>query len=317
MSEKSILGLHHVTCIASDPQQNLNFYTGVLGLRMVKLTVNFDDPSTYHSYFGDDAGSPGTLMTFFPWPGARRGRIGNDQASASTFSIPKGSAEYWLERFASLDIKAEILPERFGERVSQIEDSDGLILELVESNIDARSGRTSGPVPIVHAIRGLHSVTLSERDPSKTFELLTNTMGLREIAQDGNRTRFAVGDGNAGELVNVLNNPSGVQGLQGAGTVHHIAWRTANDEQQLDWLTTVADLGYGVSPVMDRTYFHSIYFREPGGVLFEIATDGPGFAVDEPAETLGHTLALPPQYESYRERIDETLPKLRRQDLVT
>ena len=319
MKEHSITGLHHVTCIASDPQANLDFYTRVLGQRMVKLTVNFDDPGTYHFYFGDEAGSPGTLMTFFPWPGAARGRVGNGQASATAFSIPVGAGDFWLNRLRDLGVDSvEEGAARFGERVIRFADPDGLPLELIESFNDPRAGRGDHGVPGERSIRGFHSVTLAESEPGATVGLLTETMGLRLIGEEeaGRRLRYAAGEAHAGMVVDIVVDPSAGRGLQGAGTVHHIAWRTPDDAQQAAWLAELGALGLPVSPVMDRFYFHSIYFREPGGVLFEIATDPPGMAIDEPIEHLGESLVLPQQYEPFRGRLEKALPRLVRSDFI-
>jgi glyoxalase family protein len=309
--EKTILGLHHITCIASNPQANLDFYTKVFGLRLVKLTVNFDDPGTYHFYFGDEAGAPGTLMTFFPWVGAYRGRAGVGQATATAFAIPVGSAEFWIERLAQLNAAgARELPNRFGEKVVGLEDPDGLPLELIEAFNDSRQGWSRHGVPAEKAIRGFHSVTLTESKLDQTADLLSQTMDLRLVGEERERYRFAAGDGTAGTLIDVRVAPSEARGTQGAGTVHHVALRTPNDADHAAWHETISGLGYGISPIIDRTYFHSIYFHEPGGVLLEIATDPPGMAVDESISDLGHALVLPMQYESYRERIEQELPKL-------
>jgi glyoxalase family protein len=311
MDQPRIDGIHHVTAIASDPQPNLDFYVRFLGLRLVKRTVNFDDPGTYHFYYGDDVGRPGTILTFFPWPGAHRGRHGTGQVTLTSFAVPHGSAEFWAERAQRSGFAVEQGPERFGESVLRLQDGDGLGIELIPSFAAEAHPRSDGAdIPADYGIRCIHSATLSEADGSRTAELLSGTMGFREIGREGNRVRYAAGTGGPGATIDVVADAGGKRGLQGAGTVHHIAFRTPDDHHQSGWLGTLTKLGYNVSPVMDRNYFHSIYYREPGGILFEIATDPPGFAVDEPLEELGTTLKLPPMYESMRERIESTLPAI-------
>lgn len=311
MSQK-ILGIHHITAIAGNPQANLDFYAGVLGLRLVKLTVNFDDPGTYHLYYGDGVGHPGTILTFFPWPKAPRGSRGTEQVTETAFAIPENAVQYWTARLAEHLVKFEGPFDRFGESVISFVDPDGMGVELV-ANKTARSDRAyaEGAVPLEFAIRGFHSATLTEADHRETAGLLTNTMGFRLVAQDGNRFRYAADSGESAGIVDVLRAPEENPGHVLVGTVHHIAWRTADDEQQKNWRKELTRLGYGVSPVMDRKYFHSIYYREPGGILFEIATDNPGFAVDEPAEELGSRLVLPAWLEPERKKLEGILPPLR------
>jgi glyoxalase family protein len=306
-----ISGIHHVTAIASDPQRNLDFYTDVLGLRLVKLTVNFDDPGTYHFYFGDGIGRPGTILTFFPWPGARRGRRGNGQVAVTSFSIPEGSVGYWEERLKRHDISVGEPSRRFDEEALVFLDPDGMQLELVPH--PGAGGNTlwvGSPVPSEHAIQGFHGVTMWEENVERTVELLTETLGFHLQAEAGQRLRFNAASDGPGALVDVIHRPHGEPGRGGAGTVHHVAWRTPNDEEQTAWQAEIAGRGYRVSPVMDRHYFHSIYFREPGGVLFEIATDPPGFTLDEPQDGLGQDLKLPPWLEPQRSQIEEMLPRL-------
>lgn len=310
MAER-IPGIHHVTAITADGQKNIDFYCGVLGLRLVKVTVNFDDPQSYHLYYGDELGRPGTIMTFFVWSGANRGRQGASQVTATSFSIPEASLGFWKERLtAGRSVVSE--PEtRFGDQVMEFTDPDGMRLDLVARA--ARDPRTSwqvGPVAPENAIRGFFGVTLSEDGYEHTAELLTRTLGFRSSGEDGNRFRF-VGEAAGGEVVDVLCVPDGARGSLGAGVVHHVAFRAADDETQRRWRQTLAKEKQNVTPVIDRTYFHSIYFREPGGVLFEIATDKPGFTVDEPAESLGTSLRLPPQFEHARSVIESSLPRLR------
>ena len=308
---QTISGIHHITAIAADPQRNLDFYTEVLGLRLVKLTVNFDDPGTYHFYFGNQSGAPGSILTFFPWPGARRGTVGNGQVSATTFAVPVGSLEYWRERLARTSTPVEDAGQRFGEAVLRFADPDGLPLEVIASDRARPAEAWTGSTVLADAaIGGFHSATLSEEGYEKTADLLQRVMGFRLIGNEGNRFRYRVADGDAGTIVDVICTPDGKYGRLGSGTVHHIAWRTPDDAQQLAWRQTLATGGYNVSPVMDRTYFHSIYYREPGGILFEIATDPPGFALDEAAAHLGERLMLPPQVESQRATLEPALPHL-------
>ncbi|HWD00376.1 MAG TPA: ring-cleaving dioxygenase [Candidatus Sulfopaludibacter sp.] len=309
--KKQILGIHHVTAIAGDPQKNLDFYSGVLGLRLVKLTVNFDDPGTYHLYYGDGAGHPGTIITFFPWASAPRGRYGNGLVTETAFAIPEQALDFWTARFTERNVAFES-SERFGEKLISVTDPDGLKIELIATATapDDRAWQ-SGPVPLEFAIRGFHSATLSEADHRATATLLTDTMGFKLVAEDANRFRYAVDSGQPANLVDIVRAPEQRQGRVLVGTVHHIAWRTPDDAQQLEWLGELSRLEYGVSPVMDRKYFHSIYYREPGNILFEIATDPPGFAVDEAAETLGSHLVLPSWLESDRPRLETVLPRLR------
>jgi glyoxalase family protein len=309
----SITGLHHVTAIASEPQRNLDFHAGVLGLRLVKRTINFDDPGSYHFYFADGVGTPGTILTFFPWPNARRGVRGTGEVEATAFAIPAESAGYWLERLKEHHVPAERTAARFGEEVIRLADADGMPIELIASTGGGKTQETQpwtgGPVPAEHALRGFHSVSLSLEDTGETATLLTATLGYERAGEAGSRTRFiAPGEGGVGKIIDLVQSPNAQPGRLGAGSVHHIALRVADDAQQLEWREKLSRLGYGVSPVMDRTYFHSIYFREPGGVLFEIATDPPGFTADESVEELGAHLRLPSWMESSRPRIEEILP---------
>ncbi|GIV96975.1 MAG: diguanylate cyclase [Herpetosiphonaceae bacterium] len=309
--ELRILGIHHVTAIAGNPQQNIDFYTGLLGLRLIKVTVNFDDPGTYHFYFGDDMGRPGTIMTFFPWPGAPRGRRGTGQVTTVAFSISGESLSFWEERLRAAGIAAAGPVARFKEQVLSFFDPDGLQLELVANKDDRRSGWAEGPVPAEHAIRGFYGVTMSIAGYERSASLLTEILGFRKVAESDSCFRYAVGEGSPGSLVDILSLPEAPRGQVSVGTIHHIAWRTANDEQQLGWREKLVDQGYNVTPVQDRQYFHSIYFREPGGVLFEIATDSPGFTVDESPEQLGTGLKLPAWLERQRQQIERVLPPLR------
>src|ERR1700716_1856975 len=321
-----LLGIHHITAIAGDPQRNLDFCRKVLGLRFVKRTVNFDDPSTYHLYFGDRTGKPGTILTFFPWPGARRGTRGNSQVVATSFAIPQGSLNYWSDRLKEHSITVENIL-RFDEQGLRFTDPDGLLLELIASDENhnatlpspqssqrsARSrsrGGREAPGEGEFAIRGFHAATLQLPDSAPTEKLLTETLGFQQIAEGGRRRRFSLGARSTSAQVDLVQRPDDPVGHIAAGTVHHIAFRAANDEEQLAWREKLVDLGLAVTPVIDREYFHSIYFREPGGILFEIATDGPGFAIDEPTEHLGESLKLPKQFEAHRSTIEQTLPPI-------
>lgn len=292
MTTKPIVGLHHVTAIASDPQRNLDFYTGVLGLRFVKKTVNFDDPGTYHFYFGDDAGTPGTILTFFPWPNSRPGKPGAGEVTHTAFSIPPASVSFWENRLESLGIHLEGKQERMGEVVLTFSDPDGMKIELVAhaEAAEPRAPRFSD-VPVEHAIRGFFGVTMLQRNTQPTEEALA-LLGFTKVAEEGNRTRYAAPGDALGNHLDIVLDPAAPRGNFGAGTVHHIAFRSEDYEDQKQWREKIAEQ-LGVSPVMERDYFRSIYFREPGGVLFELATDIPGFAVDEPIESLGEELRVP------------------------
>lgn len=308
MNEK-IPGLHHVTAIAADPQRTVDFYVQVLGLRLVKQTVNFDDPSAYHLYFGDDLGRPGTALTFFSWPNTRAGQPGSGQVSAVAFSAPAESLGFWRDRLTAQHIAHHGPVRVFDEEVLSLADPDGLLLELVaHAGPDERPGWQNGPLPGQYALRGFHGVTLAENDEATT-PLLAG-MGFERLAQAGNRLRYTSSDGSSGSLVDLHLLPAALPGRMGAGAVHHIAWRTPDGESQLAWRAALTAMAVPVTRVMNRVYFHSIYFREPGGMLFEIATDGPGFTVDEPASRLGSRLALPPWMEAMRRSIEVNLPAL-------
>jgi glyoxalase family protein len=304
-------GIHHVTAICGEPQRNVDFYVGLLGLRLVKKTVNFDDPGTYHLYYGDGAGSPGSIMTFFPWAGAPQGRIGAGQLTVTSFSFPASSLGYWTEHLVEAGVRFEKPEDRLGETVLRLANPDGLRLELVAAADDNREGWAEGPVPPEHAVRGFHHVTLLSSDPDSTTQLMTGTLGFRQTGEAEGRTRFEAGEGGPGNTVDVANGGGFPRGTMGVGTVHHVAFRVPDEETQLELREKVAALGYNVTPVLDRNYFRSIYFREPGGVLFEIATDPPGFAVDEDSEHPGEQLKLPPWLEPRRAEIEEVLEPLR------
>jgi glyoxalase family protein len=306
-----ITGLHHITAISSDIRRNLQFYTQVLGLRFVKKSVNQDDTGTYHLYYGDHTGSPGTILTFFPWVGLRRGRPGAGQAYATAFSVPAASLAFWQRRFADLKVETAPAEQRFADAVLPFFDPDGLRLELVATaEPDPRLPAPSPEIPPDHAIRGFHGATLAVIDSAPTASVLTNEMGYRRSAEAGHRTRYTVDSGGPGTYVDLLVDPALPRGLTGAGTVHHIAFRVPDDPSQETARTSLEHAGLQVSPVIDRAYFKSIYYREPGGILFEIATDQPGFAIDEPVESLGTRLSLPPRLESRRREIEAGLPRI-------
>jgi glyoxalase family protein len=306
-------GIHHITAIASDAQHNHDFYTGALALRLVKQTVNFDDPGTYHLYFGDHPGSPGTILTFFPWPHVKRGVRGTGSVDATAFLIPEGSLTYWTDRLASLGV-ATGRETRFGIPVLTFEDPDGLRLELIEDPAAAAlPARDAEGVPAAHAIRGFHGATVLVRDAAGPDRLLTMGFGMERVAAEGSRTRYravGTGAGPIGAFVDVVTNPAAPFHKLGGGIVHHLAMRAASDDQQAAFADHLASLGLRATPVAERFYFRSIYFREPQGVLFEIATDAPGFTADEPLDALGTSLKLPPMYERRRAEIERVLPAL-------
>ena len=306
-----ILGIHHVTAIAGEPQTNVDFYAGLLGLRLVKKTVNFDDPSTYHLYYGDGLGRPGTIMTFFPWPGVRSGTLGSGQTQTTAFAVPKTSLDFWRRRLGNSSVRTEDV-ERLGVPGIAFTDPDGLRLELLASvhTDDSREPWDGASVPVEHAIRGFDGVTFLHADSTATERLLVDVMGFRKVAHDANRTRYASGDGGSGAFVDLVRDPSAVRGRVAGGSVHHVAFRVADDAAQAEWMDRLFASGHPTTDVKDRQYFHSIYFREPGGVLFELATDNPGFAIDEPADALGRELRLPPWLEQARHRIEAALPTL-------
>jgi len=305
---KGVLGLHHVTAISSDPQKTLDFYTQILGLRLLKLTVNYDDPSTYHVYFGDEIGHPGSVLTFFPWPGQPKGRKGAGQATNTSFSIPQESIPYWQDRLKSQSVPQEANQKRFGETVLSFQDEDGQGLELVGNKENTgRTGWTHGPVPREHAIRGFHGITLSEEILERTESVLVDTLGFRLVGQEKNRFRYEAGKGAPGMIVDIVSRPNAQRGFVSVGTVHHVAFRAADDEHQKALRQEIVKADLNVTPVINRNYFHSIYFREHGGVLFEVATDQPGFAIDESPERLGHASRFPPWLEHSRAEIEKNL----------
>jgi glyoxalase family protein len=308
--ENKILGLHHITAIAGDAQRNFDFYTRVLGVRLVKKTVNFDDPGTYHFYFGDEVGTPGSILTFFPWEGIQKGSIGTGMATEIGYAVPSESLAFWKNRFETFKVKHQPIRERFGEQYLSFEDPDGLLLNLVAAN-DTRKPWVTNEVKEDVATKGFHSIVLTVRDSAATAKVLTDIFGYRLLTQEGNRYRFftdAIGTAN---IVDIIEDPNGQRGINAGGTNHHVAFRVKDDNILMNFREKVLSAGLHITEKIDRNYFYSLYFREPGGVLFEIATDNPGFATDETVSELGTHLMLPPQYESARQRIEEVLPALK------
>lgn len=312
----AVSGLHHVTAIASDPQRNVDFYAGVLGLRLVKRTVNFDDPQTYHLYYGDEVGTPGGIMTFFPWPGARRGRPGPGQVGVTSFAVLPSALGFWVERLLRHGVAYEQPTTRtFGgvaERVVAFRDRDGMLLEIVaHPGAEARPTWADAPgVAADVAIRGFHAVQLWVAQGEPTERVLVDTLGHRAVGEHAGVRRHESGDGGPGTFVDVRAIGGFPDGVAGAGTVHHVAFRVPDDATELAVREQVIAAGLDATPQVDRSYFRSVYFREPGGVLYELATDVPGFAIDEPVERLGEALQLPPQYEGSRAQIEAVLPPI-------
>ncbi len=302
-------GLHHVTAITADAQRNIDFYCGVLGLRFVKCTVNFDDPSAYHLYYGDELGRPGTAMTFFAWNGGRRGRTGPPQVVVTQFAAPAGAEDYWLERLAQSGVHAES-QTRFDTPCLRFTDPDGIPLEIAALADPGGVPPAKGPVPAAHALRGFQGVTLAESSVEATVELLTQVMGYQREGVEGEVTRYRAPAADLATVVDLLHLPDAAPGTPGTGVVHHVAFRTPDDATQQAWQQAVRQHGIHASPVRERCYFRSIYFHEPGGVLFEIATDGPGFIEDEAPALLGQALKLPPWLEPERDAIARQLPPL-------
>lgn len=308
--ENKILGLHHITAIANDANRNLDFYTRVLGQRLVKKTVNFDDPGTYHFYFGNESGEAGTILTFFPWEGIGRGRNGAGMATHIGYAISQSSLEFWKNRLKSFQIpfgENEIL----GEKVISFQDPDGLQLQFIEPKIkDKRSVWTTDEIKSEVALKGFHNVTLTLQKSDATARILTDVFDYRLQQQEGNRSRFMTDAVDSANLIDIIEDPTATRGRNAAGTNHHIAFRVKNDAVLMEYREKVMAAGLNITPKIDRDYFYSLYFREPGGVLFEIATDNPGFTVDEPLAELGSALKLPKQYEGSRAEIEAALPEL-------
>jgi len=309
--EQQILGLHHITAIAGNAKRNLDFYTKVLGLRLVKKTVNFDDPNTYHFYYGNKEGTPGTILTFFPWEGVVSGRRGTHQATEIGYSVPEGSLDFWLDRFQKHNIIYNKVSEKFGEQYLTFIDPDGLKLELiVPKTTDNREAWTTNEISAENGLKGFHNVTITTTDMKPTASILTDVFGYQLKDQHVNRYRFGTDAIETAALVDLVEAPGEKIGHVAGGSVHHVAFRVKNDQILMEYREKIAALGLNITEKIDRNYFYSLYFREPGGVLFEIATDNPGFAVDEPVHELGTHLKLPEQYEAYRNQIEQSLPKL-------
>jgi glyoxalase family protein len=306
-------GIHHVTAIAGSPTRNLSFYTRTLGLRLVKRTVNFDDPGTYHFYYGDEAGAPGTILTFFPWEHAAPGRGGLGQTLTTAFRVPARSIAYWTHRLVEKGVKHDAPTRRFGEPVLAFADPDGTSLALVGvAGAEGEAAWSHAGIPAEHAIRGLHGVTLLLDAAAPTGAILTAVLGFQDAEREGAHVRYRAGGG-AGGVVDIHEAAGFLAGRMGRGSVHHVAFRAADDVEQAHMARKlVAEHGLHATEQKDRRYFRSIYFREPGGVLFEIATDEPGFTVDEPLADLGQGLELPPFLEPRRKAIEAALPSLER-----
>jgi glyoxalase family protein len=305
-------GIHHVTAISGSTHRNLEFYTRTLGLRLVKKTVNFDDPGTYHLYYGDEAGNPGTILTFFPWEHAAPGRLGIGETQETVFRVPEGALGYWTHRFVEKGVRHEAPEKRFGETVLPFRDPDGMRLALVASpGIEGEAAWSAGEIPVENAIRGFHGVSLLLEDDERTGAILTDVLGFERMATEGSVTRFKAGDTTIGGIVDIRSAGGFLPARMGTGSVHHVAFRAADDQAQAEMVKKFRENhGIGTTEQKDRNYFRSVYFREPGGILFEIATDEPGFAVDEPAAALGRGLKLPKFLEGRREEIEAVLPAL-------
>jgi glyoxalase family protein len=305
-------GIHHITAISGDAARNARFYRDVLGLRLVKKTVNFDDPGTYHLYYGDEAGSPGAILTFFPWAHAAKGRAGVGSAVETAFAVPAASIGYWAERLITQAVDHDPPAKKFGETVLSLRDPDGMHLEIVGmAGLDGVPGWAGGPVPAEHAIRGFAGQTMWVAGGNDTSRVLTEAFGYTEAGREGAYTRYlAPGEARLGRRIDLRDASGFMHGAMGVGTIHHIAFRAADDAAQAAMAAKLARLGLQVTEQMDRNYFRSVYFREPGGVIFEIATDAPGFGVDEPADRLGEKLMLPSWLEPQRATIERALPAL-------
>ncbi|BDH60045.1 putative ring-cleaving dioxygenase MhqO [Lysinibacillus sp. PLM2] len=302
--KKQTSGIHHITAIVGHPQENVDFYAGVLGLRLVKKTVNFDDPGTYHLYFGNEGGKPGSIITFFPWPNAYNGKIGDGQVGVTTYVVPVGALGFWKNRLTKFNVVYTVV-ERFGETYLQFDDPHGLHLEIVERNDGELNPYEISDIKKEVAIKGFGGAILYSSRPEETTNTLVEVLGLEIVGQEGDLKRFKA-TGDIGNIID-LKMVTGTRGSMGVGTVHHIAWRAKDDKDHLEWQEYAMEHGQRVTEVKDRNYFNAIYFRESGEILFEIATDPPGFAYDETYETMGNELMLPPQYEQYRERLEMSL----------
>lgn len=309
--ENKILGLHHITAIASNSQRNYDFYTKVLGLRLVKKTVNFDDPGTYHFYYGNEVGAPGTILTFFPWEGTQKGRVGTGMATEIGYSVPKQSLDFWNNRFDELKVKHQAVNERFGDQYLSFEDADGLQLNLIGSNTDDnRKPWVTEEIKDDVATKGFHSIVLTVRNTEHTARILTDIFGYKLLTQEGNKYRFITDSVGSANVVDIVEEPNGQRGITAAGINHHVAFRVKDDNILMEFREKISSSGLHITEKIDRNYFYSLYFREPNGVLFELATDNPGFSIDESVNELGTHLMLPTQYEGDRKKIEKILPKL-------
>ncbi len=309
--DNSILGIHHITAIAGDPQRNYNFYTKVLGLRMVKRTVNFDDPKTYHFYFGDGNGTPGGILTFFPWPRVRQGVNGAGMATEIGYSVPAGSLDFWKARFEKFNVSHGEVSEKFEEQFLPFQDPDGLNLEMIVSKTnDNRKPWVTAEVKEEVATKGFHNITLTLNDIEATAAILTDIFGYKFLGQEDNLHRFKTDAIETAAIVDLHEKPQVAAGLNAGGTNHHVAFRVKDEKTLMAYRVKVIRHGLDITEKIDRDYFFSLYFREPGGVLFEIATDNPGFATDETVEELGSSLQLPDRYKSSREQIEKVLPEI-------
>lgn len=313
MNRDSVRGLHHVTAIAGPAQENLDFYAGILGMRLVKRSVNQDDPGTYHLFYADAAGSPGTDITFFPWAQMAPSRPGWGLSTEVSLAVPPDSLAFWYERLKHYGINVSAREQRFGKDVLPLRDVHGLAIALVATSeaLDRQfEPWAASPIPVEHQIRGLESARLVERDLTTTTSFLADAMQFREIGTEAGWHRYAVAAGASGQYIDIREEPVASRGSWGTGSIHHLAWRVDDDEHQHEVRDRVISGGAHPTPVIDRFWFKSVYFREPGGVLFELATDGPGFSVDEDPRHLGETLVLPPWLEKARADIEAVLPRL-------
>ena len=309
--ENRILGLHHITAIADNAKRNFDFYTKVLGLRLIKRTVNFDDPRTYHFYFGNESGTPGTILTFFPWEGIGKGYTGSGMATNIGYSVPAGSLDFWADRFKQYNVKQENINQRFGEQYVSFQDPDGLKFDLIVPHAgDDRIGWETSEVKADVATKGFHSITLTVKNLTPTASVLTEILGYKLLKQEGNRYRFFTDAIESASIVDIIEAPDLPPGRGAAGTNHHVAFRVKDEDILMEFREKIAGKGLSITPKIDRDYFFSVYFREPGGVLFELATDNPGFTRDEPLNELGSSLKLPKQYESKRKQIEQVLPAI-------
>jgi glyoxalase family protein len=307
-----LTGLHHITCIAGDAQENLDFYTGILGMRLVKRSVNQDSPETFHLFYADGEAHPGADLTFFPWPDMPKGRPGHGLATEVALAIPSGALDWWGERLTRYGVTVGAPEARRGERILPLTDPHGLSLVLAETSDRREFGPWErSPVPEERQVRGLHAVRLWERDLALTASFLTGVLGFTEQGQAEGWHRFALGNGGSGNFIEIREAADEHRGAWGVGSVHHVAWRVPDDIAQLRVRERLSTARRRPTEVIDRFWFKSVYFLEPGGVLFEIATDGPGFGVDEDMSSLGETLVLPPWLEAHRAEIEAALPPLR------